>query len=85
MVSLDVDMICMTAVILIVHALHRLAVDADILARVGDSARKAVPASLVKALAAGVITVAGMLPSYHDIALTAVVVFVVGTIAYATG
>lgn len=85
MISLDVHMLCITAIIRIVHALHCLAVDADMLARVGYCARKTVAASLVKALTAGVVTVAGMFSSHHDIALAAAVIFVVGTIAYSTG
>ena len=85
MVSLDVNMICFAAVIRIVYAFHCLAIDADMLAWVRDSTRKTVAASLVKALAAGIIAVAGMFSSHHDIALAAAVVFVVSTIAYSTG
>jgi len=55
------------------------------LAWMRNGTRKTVTASLVKTLAAGVVTVAGMLPSNHDIALTTAVIFVIGTIAYSTG
>ena len=85
MVSLDVNMLCVTAVIRIVYTLHCLAVNADMPARVRNCARKAVTTSLVKALAAGIIAVAGMFSPYHDIALAAAVVFVIGTVAYSTG
>ena len=85
MVSFDVDMLCITAVIRIVYTLYRLAVDTDMLAWVRDRTRKAVTAPLVKAFTAGIITVTGMFPAHHDIALTATAVFVIGTIAYSTG
>lgn len=85
MISFDVDMIRAAAVVFIVHALYCLTVDADVLARVRDRARKAVAAPLVKTLTAGVLTVAGMFSAHHDISLAAAVVFVIGTIAYSTG
>lgn len=85
MVSLDIDMIRTATVVFVVHTLHRLAVDADMLARMRYRTRKAVAASLVETLAAGILTVTGMLSAHHDIALAAAVVFVVGTIAYSTG
>jgi len=40
--------------------------------------------ALRKALAAGIVTVAGMLAAHHDIALTAKAFLVVGTVFYAT-
>lgn len=85
MVPLDVNMLRIAAVIRIVYALHCFAVDADMLAWMGNRACKAVAAPLVKALAAGIITVTGMLSSHHDVTLAAAVVFVVGTIAHSTG
>ena len=85
MISFDVDMFRTAAVIRIVHTLHCLTVDADMLARMRHGTRKAVTAPLVKTFTTCIFTVAGMLSAHHDIALAAAVVFVVGTIAYSTG
>ena len=83
--SLDINMLRIAAVIRVVYTLHRLAIDADMLARVRNRTRKAITASLVKALTAGIITITGMFSADHDIAFTATAVFVIGTIAYSTG
>ena len=85
MVPLDINMLCTAAVIRIVHAFHGLTIDADMLAWVWNCTCKAIAAPLVKALTAGIITVAGMFSSHHDIALATAAVFVVGTITYSTG
>lgn len=85
MISLDVNMLCTAPVIRVVDTLYCLTVDADVLAWMRDSTCKTVTASLMKALTTRILTVTGMLAAHHDIALTAAVVFVIGTIAYATG
>ena len=85
MISLDVNMLCTAPVIRVVDTLYYLTVDADVLAWMRDSTCKAVTASFMKALTTRILTVTGMLSTHHDIALTAAVVFVIGTIAYATG
>lgn len=40
--------------------------------------------ALRKALATGIVTVAGMLAAHHDITLAAKAIFVVGTVFYTT-
>lgn len=78
-------MLCAAPVICIVHAFHCLAVYANRLARMGYGTCETIPVSLMKTLTAGIVAVAGMLSAYHDIALAAAMVFVIGTIGYSTG
>ncbi len=85
MISLDVNMFCAASVVCIVHAFHCLTVYANRLAWVGYGTCETIPVSLMKTLTAGIVAVAGMLSAYHDIALAAAMVFVIGTIGYSTG
>lgn len=85
MISLDIYMLCTAPVIRVVDTFDCLTVDADLLAWMRNSACKTVSASFMKALTACIFTVTGMLAAHHDIAFTAAVVLIIGTITYATG
>jgi len=74
----------MALIIGIVHALFRLAVDADRAAGMLQRTYICVIAPLGKALAAGAVTVAGMTASHHDIPLTAIVLLIVTAIFHTT-
>ena len=78
-------MLCTAPVIRVVDTFDCLTVDADLLAWMRNSACKTVSASFMKALTACIFTVTGMLADHHDIAFTAAVVLIIGTITYATG
>lgn len=77
--ALDIHMVCSTLVVAVIHALHRLAVDADMLAGMGDGACERVKSLPVlrEALAAGIIAAAGVFPAHTDIALAAKVFCVI--------
>ena len=77
--ALDVHMLCAAAVVRIVYALHYLTVNAYCRAWVGNRARVHVAAPLVKALAARILTVAGMLAAYLNISLAAAFVLIIRT------
>jgi len=77
-------MLRMTLIVRIVHALFRLAVDADRAAGMLQRAYISVVPSLGKALAAGAFTIAGMCASHHDIALTAIMFLIVTTVLHTT-
>ena len=73
-------MVRMAAVVAVVDTFCRLTVNADRLARVRNCACERIAASLVKAFTARVIAVTGMFSTYHNVAFTAAMVFVIGTI-----
>jgi len=77
-------MLRMALIVGIVDTFHGLAVDADRLAGMDDGTLKRPhPLSLLqKALAAGVITAAGMFSAHHDIPLAAQTVLIIGTVLY---
>jgi len=85
MISLDINMLCTTAVIRIVNALYCLAVNANVLTWVRNSTCKTIAASFMETFTAGIFTITRMLTPHHNIALTAAMVFVIGTITYSTG
>jgi len=78
-------MLCFAAIICIINTFYSLAVNAYGLAWVGYRAGKTVPASLMEALTAGIITITGMFTTYHNIAFTAAVILIIGTVTYSTG
>ena len=80
--ALDIHMIRHTLIITVIDALYRLTVDADRMAWMSQGAAERIPplSLLRKALAAGAVTITGMLTSHHDVSLTAQTVLVIGTI-----
>ena len=78
-------MIRIALIIRVINAFVRLTVNADRSAGMGYGACKRPHiASVLKALAAGVILAAGMSAGHHDIPFAAAPVTVVGTIFYGT-
>lgn len=77
--ALDVHMLRAAAVVRIIYALCHLAVNAYRRAWMGNRARVHVAASLVKALTARILTVAGMLAAYLNISLAAAFVLIIRT------
>lgn len=75
-----------TLIITIINALYCLTVDADRMAwmRQGIAERFSSLSLLRKALAAGAVTITGMLTSHHDVSLAAQTVLVIGTIFHNT-
>lgn len=84
--ALDVHMLRHTLIITIINALYRLTVDTDGMAwmRQRITERLSSLSLLRKALAAGAITITGMLTSHHDVSLAAQTVLVIGTIFHNT-
>ena len=84
--ALDVHMLRHTLIITIINALYRLTVDTDGMAwmRQGITERLSSLSLLRKALAAGAVTITGMLTSHHDVSLAAQTVLVIGTIFHNT-
>ena len=79
-------MIRHTLIITVIDTLYRLTVDADRMAwmRQGIAERFSSLSLLRKALAAGAVTITGMLTSHHDVSLAAQTVLVIGTIFHNT-
>ena len=75
-------MIRHTLIITVIDALYRLTVDADRMAWMSQGAAERIPplSLLRKALAAGAVTITGMLTSHHDVSLAAQTVLIIGTI-----
>ena len=75
-----------TLIITVIDALYRLTVDADRMAwmRQGIAESFSSLSLLRKALAAGAVTITGMLTSHHDVSLAAQTVLVIGTIFHNT-
>ena len=84
--ALDVHMLRRTLIITIINALYRLTVDTDGMAwmRQRITERLSSLSLLRKALAAGAVTITGMLTSHHDVSLAAQTVLVIGTIFHNT-
>ena len=84
--ALDVHMLRHTLIITIINALYRLTVDTDGMAwmRQRITERLSSLSLLRKALAAGAVTITGMLTSHHDVSLAAQTVLVIGTIFHNT-
>ncbi len=84
--ALDVDMIRRTLIIGIINAVGCLAVNTDGLAGMGHRALERVHSLpfLREALAAGVVTAAGMLTAHHNISLATQMLLIVGTIIHRT-
>jgi len=82
--SLNVNMRCCTLIIAVINTLYRLTINTDDLTGMVHRTGKAVTFVVGKALTAGIICTAGMLSSYHNIALTAIFTFVENTIIYST-
>lgn len=84
--ALDIHMIRHTLVIAVMNAFYSLTVDADGLAGMRDRTGKRIRSFslVVKAFAAGIITVAGMLSCHHDISFTAQTILIIGTTLYDT-
>ena len=80
--ALDVHMLRHTLIITIINALYCLTVDADRMAwmRQGIAERFSSLSLLRKALAAGAVTITGMLTSHHDVSLATQTVLIIGTI-----
>ncbi len=84
--ALDVHMLRHTLIITIINALYRLTVDTDGMAwmRQRITERLSSLSLLRKALAAGAVTITGMLTSHHDVSLAAQTVLIIGTIFHNT-
>lgn len=84
--ALDIHMIRHTLVIAVINTFYRLTVDTDGMAwmRQGITERLSSLSLLRKALAAGAVTITGMLTSHHDVSLAAQTVLVIGTIFHNT-
>ena len=84
--SLDIHMVCRTLIIRIINTFYRLTVDADRSAGMRQRAgKRIIPLSFLrKAVAAGVVTIAGMFAANHDIAFTTIAVCVIGTVFHTT-
>lgn len=84
--DLDVHMLRHTLIITIINALYRLTVDTDGMAwmRQRITERLSSLSLLRKALAAGAVTITGMLTSHHDVSLAAQTVLIIGTIFHNT-
>lgn len=84
--ALDVHMLCYAFIIIIIHTFHGITIDADDLAWVLQRAGIGIPSlsSLGKALTAGIIRTAGMLPAHHNIALAAKSLLIIGTVFHPT-
>lgn len=83
---LDIHMLRHTLVIAVMNAFYSLTVDADRLAGVCNRTGKRIRSFslVVKAFAAGVITIAGMFSCHHDISFTAQAILIIGTTFYDT-
>lgn len=80
----NVHMLGMALIICIIHAVTSLTVNTDRPARVLQSAHIRIARPLYgKAFTAGIILAVRMLSSYHDVAFTAALVFVVYTVFHA--
>lgn len=84
--ALDVHMLRHTLVIAVINTFYRLTVDTDGMAwmRQRITERLSSLSLLRKALAAGAVTITGMLTSHHDVSLAAQTVLVIGTIFHNT-
>lgn len=84
--AFDIHMIRYTLVIAVMNAFYSLTVDADRLAGMCDRTGKRIRSFslVVKAFAAGIITVAGVLSCHHNISLAAQTVLIIGTAFYDT-
>ena len=80
--ALDVDVICMTLIVIIIHTFCSFAIDADRFARMLQRADIASGLFLCKALAAGVLTALCMLASHHDVSLAAALLCVVAAVVH---
>ena len=84
--ALDIHMIRHTLVIAVINTFYRLTVDTDGMAwmRQGITERLSSLSLLRKALAAGAVTITGMLTSHHDVSLAAQTILIIGTIFHNT-
>lgn len=84
--ALDVHMLRHTLVIAVINTFYRLTVDTDGMAwmRQRITERLSSLSLLRKALAAGAVTITGMLTSHHDVSLAAQTVLIIGTIFHNT-
>ena len=84
--ALDIYMIRHTLVIAVINTFYRLTVDTDGMAwmRQGITERLSSLSLLRKALAAGAVTITGMLTSHHDVSLAAQTILIIGTIFHNT-
>ena len=84
--ALDIHMIRHTLVIAVINTFYRLTVDTDGMAwmRQGITVRLSSLSLLRKALAAGAVTITGMLTSHHDVSLAAQTILIIGTIFHNT-
>ena len=84
--AFDVHMVRHTLVIAVIDAFHRLAVNADGSAGMRQGIAEIIPSLslLCKTFTTGAVTVAGMPAPYHDIALAAQAVLIIGTIFHNT-
>ncbi len=76
----DIHALRMTLIIAVIHAFACFAVNGDRFTRVIKRASVAVPFSVAKALAAGVLAFFRLTSAHHDIAFAAIAVRIVGTI-----
>ena len=84
--ALDVHMIRHTLVIAVINTFYRLTVDTDGMTwmRQRITERLSSLSLLRKALAAGAVTITGMLTSHHDVSLAAQTILIIGTIFHNT-
>ena len=84
--ALDIHMIRHTLVIAVINTFYRLTVDTDGMAwmRQRITERLSSLSLLRKALAAGAVTITGMLTSHHDVSLAAQTILIIGTIFHNT-
>jgi len=79
-------MVCYTFVIAVINTSYRLTVNTDSLAGMRQRAGISVMSFslLSKALAAGIITFAGMLSAHHNVPFTTVAIVIIGTVRHRT-
>ncbi len=77
-------MLCMTLIITIIHTSDRFAINADRPAGMFQRTCIGIISLLRKTLTACIVTAVRMFAAHHDIALAAALIFIVGTIVYAT-
>lgn len=80
--ALDIHMIRHTLVIAVINTFYRFTVDTDGMAWMRQGTAERIPplSLLRKALAAGAVTVTGVLAAHHDVSLAAQTVLIIGTI-----